>query len=97
MENSEPEVVRVAGGSVEPARVRAFFVDPDWARRGIGRAILEACTDAARAAGFRCVELVATQPGESLYGAFGFDALERFDATMPDGLMLPVVRMMRAL
>ncbi len=79
----------------EPARVRAFFVHPDWARRGIAGAILEACMNAARAAGFRRVELVATLPGEPLYRAFGFDVLERFEAAMPDGLTLPVVRMMR--
>jgi GNAT superfamily N-acetyltransferase len=82
---------------VEPARVRAFFVHPDWARRGIAGAILEACMNAARAAGFRRVELVATLPGEPLYRAFGFDAIERFEAAMPDGLTLPVVRMIRAL
>ena len=81
----------------EPARVRAFFVHPDWARRGIGGAILEACANAARDAGFRRVELVATLPGEPLYRMFGFDVLERFEAAMPDGLTLSVVRMIRAL
>ena len=83
--------------TAEPARVRAFFVHPNWARRGIAGAILEACMKAARATGFRRVELVATLPGEPLYRAFGFDVLERFEAVMPDGLTLPVVRMIRAL
>jgi len=83
--------------ATEPARVRAFFVHPDWARRGIGGAILAACTKAAGAAGFRHVELVATLPGEPLYRAFGFDVRERFEAPMPDGRALPVVRMTRTL
>ena len=81
----------------EAARIRAFFVHPDWARRGIGGAILEACTSAARAVGFRRVELVATLPGEPFYRALGFEALERFDAVMPDGLTFPVIRMIRIL
>ena len=81
----------------EAARVRAFFVHPDWARRGVGRRILEACTIAARAAGFARIELVATLPGEPLYRAFGCEVLERFEAQMADGSTLPVVRMTRAL
>jgi len=82
--------------NAEPARIRAFFVHPNWARRGIGGAILEACTNAANAAGFRRAELVATLPGEPLYSASGFHVIERFDAPMPDGQALPVVRMIRA-
>jgi N-acetylglutamate synthase-like GNAT family acetyltransferase len=81
----------------EAARVRAFFVHPDWARRGIGGRILEACANAARAAGFRRAELVATLPGEPLYRACGFEVLERFEAPMIDGQTLPVVRMARTL
>jgi GNAT superfamily N-acetyltransferase len=82
--------------NAEPARIRAFFVHPDRARRGVGGAILDACMSAASAAGFRRAELVATLPGEPLYRAFGFQVVERFEAPMPDGLVLPVVRMIRA-
>jgi GNAT superfamily N-acetyltransferase len=82
--------------AVEPARVRAFFVDPEFARRGVGSRILNACIDAARNAGFRRLELVATLPGEPLYRRFGFEAEEHFDAPMADGTTLPVVRMTRA-
>ena len=35
-----------------PARIRAFFVHPDFARRGIGRRLIETCEAAAREAGF---------------------------------------------
>ena len=82
--------------ATEPARIRAFFVDPAWARRGIGSRLLDACVGAARGAGFRRLELAATLPGEPLYRAFGFEPLERIEAPLGDGLGLPIVRMARA-
>ena len=82
--------------ATEPARIRAFFVHPAWARRGLGRALFEHCLRAARAAGFRELTLVATLPGVPLYEALGFVALERFAVPMADGVELPVVRMTRA-
>ncbi len=93
------------GGSVDamldprhdPAGIRAFFVHPDWARRGIGRSILLACEQAACAAGFRDAQLVATLAGEPLYAACGYRAVEKFDWPMDDGLSLPVVRMTKNL
>lgn len=81
----------------DAARIRAFFVHPDFARRGVGRAILDACLDAARAAGFRRVELAATLPGIPFYRAFGFVEREALEAPMPGGSGLPVVRMEREL
>ncbi len=81
----------------EAARIRAFFVHPIFARRGIGRAILDACLDAAREAGFRRVELAATLPGVPFYRAFGFVEREALDVPMPGGLGLPVIRMDRDL
>jgi len=83
--------------ATEPARIRAFFVEPDFARRGIASRLMRACMDAARAAGFRALELGATLPGVPLYRAFGFRELERLDVPMPGGEALPIVRMGRAL
>ncbi len=83
--------------ATDAARIRAFFVHPAFARRGIGAAILRACMDAARAAGFRRLELAATLPGVPLYEAFGFQARERLEAALPDGVVLPIVRMEREL
>jgi N-acetylglutamate synthase-like GNAT family acetyltransferase len=77
----------------DSARVRAFFVHPDFARHGIGRSILLTCEAAARAAGFSRFELVATLAGEPLYAAFGYSVIERYEAPLPNGLTLPVVRM----
>jgi GNAT superfamily N-acetyltransferase len=80
----------------EAARIRAFFVHPDWARRGIGSGIMRACMDAARAAGFRRLELMATLPGEPLYRRFGFAVEERVETVLPDGVRVPFVRMVRS-
>jgi GNAT superfamily N-acetyltransferase len=58
----------------EPAKIRAFFVHPAHARRGVGRAILAACEAEARSSGFRSLELLATLPGVRLYKACGYEA-----------------------
>ena len=81
----------------EPARIRAFFVHPEWARQGVATHLMAPCLQSARAAGFERLELMATLPGEPLYRAFGFAALERVEATLPDGVAIPFVRMGRAL
>ena len=81
----------------EPARIRAFFVDPSWSRRGLGRSLFDACVRDARAAGFERLELMATLPGEPLYRALGFAADERIELALPDGVRLPLVRMSRVI
>ncbi|MGZ6070348.1 MAG: GNAT family N-acetyltransferase [Myxococcaceae bacterium] len=79
----------------EPARIRAFFVDPAFARRGLGRALLSLCEQEAARAGFQALELVATLSGVALYAAAGFTAVERFEVMLPPGVEFPVVRMAR--
>jgi GNAT superfamily N-acetyltransferase len=59
---------------VDAARIRAFFVDPGFARQGIGRALLQRCEDAARSAGFARADLLATLPGVRLYEKSGYAA-----------------------
>ena len=63
----------------EPGKIRAFFVHPECARKGIGRAILSRCESEARAHGFRSLELMATLPGLRLYRACGYTADEALD------------------
>jgi predicted N-acetyltransferase YhbS len=77
----------------DAARIRAFFVHPSWARRGIGRNIMNASEEAIRAAGFRAIDIVATLAGEPLYASFGYRVVERFEIALTGGLRLPVVRM----
>ena len=79
--------------NVDAGRIRAFFIHPSWARMGIGRRIIQACEDAARADGFSKMELVATLPGEPLYAANGYEVYERIDIPMADGVTLPAARM----
>jgi GNAT superfamily N-acetyltransferase len=81
----------------QSARVRAFFVHPRHARRGLGRAILLACEEAIRAAHFRRIELVATLAGVDFYRAFGYKAGERYEVRLINGLSLPVVPMTKTL
>ena len=80
----------------EPARIRAFFVHPDWARRGLGRALLDRCETAAKAAGFRTLTLMATRPGLKLYRAAGYiaDAPVVFDL---NGVAIDFTPMSKAL
>jgi GNAT superfamily N-acetyltransferase len=81
---------------LSPARIRAFFVHPGRARQGLGRMLFDACIAAARRARFSAFELGATLPGVPLYLALGFESRARLDATLPDGVVLPIVRMWRA-
>jgi len=82
---------------VDAARIRAFFVHPDFARRGLARALYAECAGAARAAGFRRLELMATLPGEPLYAALDFAPIERVALSLGGGIELPLVRMGRAI
>jgi GNAT superfamily N-acetyltransferase len=79
----------------EPARIRAFFVHPEWSRRGLGRLLFETALRDALSAEFKRMELMATLPGEPLYRALGFTPEERIELPLPDGVCLPLVRMSR--
>jgi N-acetylglutamate synthase-like GNAT family acetyltransferase len=81
----------------DAARIRAFFVHPDYTRQGIGRHIIQVCENAAQAEGFSSMELGATLPGVPLYKAMGYQAIEDIDVPMPDGEMLEVVKMRKEL
>ena len=93
-EDQESEVAMLDPGS-DPARIRAMFVHPDYARRGLGRLILDASEKAAIDAGFSCFELMATLPGVPLYETCGYTATSRTTIDFPDGVHLESVRMSR--
>jgi GNAT superfamily N-acetyltransferase len=87
---------RLLDPATEPARVRAMYTHPAYARRGVGRQILSQCEAAAAAEGFTRLELMSTLSGEPLYAAFGFRQVERLvDAT--GGAPVPLVRMAKTI
>ena len=77
----------------EAAKIRAFFVHPDWARRGIGSLILEACENAAIEAGFTRLEMGATLSGVAFYQAKGYLEVENQAVPLGHGEVLPIVKM----
>jgi GNAT superfamily N-acetyltransferase len=84
---------RLLDPATEPARIRAFFVDPDCARKGLGGMLLDHCTRAAGRAGFTALELVSTMPGEPLYLHYGFKPLERIELPLSGGVTVALTRM----
>jgi len=77
----------------DAAKIRAFFVHPPWARRGLGSILLEACERAALAAGFTRLEMGATLSGVPFYCAKGFTEIENQSVPLANGETLPIVRM----
>jgi GNAT superfamily N-acetyltransferase len=80
----------------DAAKIRAFFVHPDWARRGIGTLLLKKCEEAAYARGFRRFEMGATLTGVPMYQARGYAMGENIEVPLPNGLSLTVVRMSKS-
>ena len=77
----------------DPAKIRAFFVDPAHARHGIGRAILARSEADAIRAGFTTLEMMATLPGVRLYEKCGYLPGPTIDHPLPGGLTIRFVPM----
>ena len=77
----------------DAAKIRAFFIHPDWARRGVGSMILQACENAAKSAGFTRYEMGATLTGAKLFGARGYVAVKPISIPLVNGESLPVIHM----
>ncbi len=82
---------------VDAAKIRAFFVDPDHARRGIGRMLLERCESEARARGFRRLELMGTLPGVRLYEALGYQRGTMVHYPVAEGVNIEFIPMSKEL
>jgi len=82
--------------TTDAAKIRAYFIHPDWTRRGIGRQILQACEASARAAGFKNLEMGATLTGVPMYRANGYAEVDSVKVALPNGEFLTVVRMRKA-
>jgi len=81
----------------DAAKIRAFFIHPDWARKGIGRAILEACEREAKSFGFQSAEMMSTLPGVKLYAVCGYAGTERVGVLVGDGIEIECIRMSKNL
>jgi len=84
-----PGEPRILDPATEAARIRQMFVQPDRTRRGLATRLLEAGEAAAKAAGYRRLELGASLPGEPVYLRYGFREVERIDIALPDGSSIP--------
>jgi N-acetylglutamate synthase-like GNAT family acetyltransferase len=82
---------------IDSARIRAFFVHPDYTRMGIGKRLLEKCEIEARSFGFDSLELVATLSGEKLYSSNGYIPLKSYDIDLDNGITTKVVSMYKSL
>ena len=82
---------------IDAARIRAIFVHPDWARRGLGSLMLEHCESAAQREGFQRFEMGSTLTGVPLYRLRGYREVERVDVPLPNGEVLPVIRMTKSI
>ncbi|HTR29610.1 MAG TPA: GNAT family N-acetyltransferase [Puia sp.] len=83
--------------ATDAAKIRAIFVHPQWARKGLGTMILKHCEEAAQKAGFSKLEMGSTLTGVPLYSLKGYVATERVEVPLPNGETLPVVRMAKEL
>ncbi|HEY2168124.1 MAG TPA: GNAT family N-acetyltransferase [Candidatus Angelobacter sp.] len=81
--------------ATDAAKIRAFFIHPDWARQGIGTLLLDACENAARAAGFMRYEMGATLTGAKLFEKRGYLAMERINVPLEGEITLPIVHMVK--
>lgn len=88
--NRHPELL---DPRTDPAKIRAIFVHPSWARRGIGRKILAVCETAAAAYGFTRFEMASTLTGVPLYRREGYVEFGRSDVPLSNGSVLPVILM----
>jgi GNAT superfamily N-acetyltransferase len=82
---------------IEPAKIRAFFIHPEHARKGIARAILDVCETEAKAAGFESLELMSTLPGIKLYEACGYLGKDRVELDVGDGATIELAPMRKDL
>ena len=80
----------------DAAKIRAFFIHPDWARQGIGTLLLDACEAAARAAGFTSFEMGATLTGAKLFQKRGYVAMERREVPLEGNITLPIIHMVKS-
>jgi GNAT superfamily N-acetyltransferase len=83
--------------AVDAARIRAFFIEPKFARQGLARALLAQCERAAQDAGFTTFALMATLPGVAFYEAAGYSAAAPEQHTLSNDVVITFVPMRKSL
>jgi GNAT superfamily N-acetyltransferase len=78
---------------VDPAVIRAFYVHPNWTRRGIGKKLLDHCEAQALREGFRWLELTSTLSGYPLYSRYGYQEISKVAINLPDNISIPGMKM----
>ncbi|PHS39703.1 MAG: GNAT family N-acetyltransferase [Robiginitomaculum sp.] len=96
-DHSAGRSARLLDPKTEAARIRAMYTHPDWTRKGVGRLVLDTCEQAARDAGFKRAEMMATLAGVPLYEACGYTKIQTHTDTTSDGTKIPLVRMGKCL
>lgn len=96
-DHSKGRNARLLDPSSEAARIRAMYTHPDFIRRGVGRLVLDTCEQAARDAGFKRAEMMATLAGVPLYEACSYQKVEEIFDTTSDGTKVPLIRMSKRL
>jgi GNAT superfamily N-acetyltransferase len=81
----------------DAAKIRAFFIDPAYARKGIGTLLLDKCESEARQRGFSRVELMSTLPGVRLYSARGYSGVERVQYEVAPGVAIEFIPMSKSI
>lgn len=82
---------------LDAAKIRAFFIDPNWARKGIGKAILERCEREAKSHGFKSAEMMATLPGVKLYAVCGYAGEEEVKVPVGENIDIICIKMRKNL
>ena len=82
---------------IDSAKIRAFFIHPEFARKGIGTAILETCEHEAKAHGFKSAEMMATLPGVNLYQVRGYEGDEQIKVPIGENIDIICIKMRKNL
>jgi GNAT superfamily N-acetyltransferase len=82
---------------IDAAKIRAFFVHTDWARKGIGKSLLMRCEEEAKSYGFHSLELMSTLPGVKFYTALGFAGSEPIEYKLPNEIIITFLPMKKKL
>lgn len=93
-DSRDPELLDPA---TDAAKIRSFFIHPDWSRMGVGSAILEACESEAVSHGFKVAEMMATLPGVKLYAVRGYSGNERVEIPVGEGISIDCIVMTKTL